>query len=51
MATVKVVCYKYRPLRNNELPLKIRVSKDKKPRYFNLGVSLYTLYWDILTLQ
>lgn len=46
MATVEVVCYKYRPLKNNELPLKIRVSKDKKSRYFNLGVSVKPEDWD-----
>ena len=46
MATVEVVCYKYRPLKNNELPLKIRVSKDKKSRYFNLGVSIKPEHWD-----
>ena len=46
MATVEVVCYKYRPLRNNELPLKIRVCKDKKSRYFNLGVSVKPENWD-----
>ncbi len=46
MATVEVVCYKYRPLKNNELPLKIRVSKNKKSRYFNLGVSVKPENWD-----
>ena len=46
MATVEVVCYKYRPLKNNELPLKIRVCKDKKSRYFNLGVSVKSEHWD-----
>ena len=46
MATVEVVCYKYRPLKNNELPLKIRVCKDKKSRYFNLGVSVKPEHWD-----
>lgn len=46
MATVDVVCYKYRPLKNNELPLKIRVCKDKKSRYFNLGISVKLEHWD-----
>lgn len=46
MATVDVVCYKYRPLKNNELPLKIRVCKDKKSRYFNLGISVKPEHWD-----
>ena len=29
MATVEVVCYKYKPLKNGELPLKIKVCKDR----------------------
>lgn len=29
MITVDVVCYKYRPLKNGELPIKIKVCKDK----------------------
>jgi len=46
MATVEVVYYKYRPLKNNELPLKISVCKDKKSRYFNLGISVKHEDWD-----
>ena len=29
MITVDVVCYKYKPLKNGELPLKIKVCKDR----------------------
>ena len=29
MATVEVVCYKYKPLKNGELPIKIKVCKDR----------------------
>ena len=46
MTTVDVVCYKYTPLRNGELPLKIRVIKDRKARYVNLGVSVKSEHWD-----
>lgn len=46
MTTVEVVCYKYKPLRNGELPLKIRVTKDRKVRYVNLGVSTKPEHWD-----
>ena len=28
MTTVDVICYKYKPLKNGELPLKIKVCKD-----------------------
>ena len=46
MTTVDVICYKYKPLKTGELPLKIRVCKDRKTRYINLGVSTKTEYWD-----
>lgn len=46
MTTVEVVCYKYKPLRNGELPLKIRVTKDRKARYISLGVSTKPEHWD-----
>ncbi len=46
MTTVEVVCYKYKPLRNGELPLKIRVTKDRKVRYISLGVSTKPEHWD-----
>ena len=46
MTTVDVVCYKYKPPKNGELPLKIRICKDRKTRYINLGVSTKAEYWD-----
>ena len=46
MTTIEVVCYKYKPLKNGELPLKIRVTKDRKVRYINLGVSTKPEHWD-----
>lgn len=46
MTTVEVVCYKYKPLKNGELPLKIRVTKDRKVRYISLGVSTKLEHWD-----
>ena len=46
MTTVDVICYKYKPLKTGELPLKIRVCKDRKTRYINLGVSTKTEHWD-----
>ena len=46
MTTVDVVCYKYKPLKNGELPLKIKICKDRKTRYINLGVSTKAEYWD-----
>ena len=46
MTTVDVICYKYKPLKTGELPLKIRVCKDRKTRYINLGVSTKAEHWD-----
>lgn len=46
MTTVNVICYKYKPLKNKELPLKIKVSKDRKTRYINLGISVKQEHWD-----
>lgn len=44
--TIEVVCYKYKPLKNKELPLKIRITKDRKIKYVSLGVSIHPQYWD-----
>lgn len=46
MTTVDVICYKYKPLKTGELPLKIRICKDRKVRYINLGVSTKLEEWD-----
>lgn len=46
MTTVDVICYKYKPLKTGELPIKIKVCKDRKTRYINLGVSTKAEYWD-----
>ena len=46
MTTVDVICYKYKPLKTGELPLKIRICKDRKTRYINLGVSTKAGHWD-----
>lgn len=44
--TVKVICYKSKTLNNNEHPLMIRVTKDRKPKYLSLGVSVHPDFWD-----
>lgn len=46
MITAKAVCNKHKPLKNGELPLKVRVYKDRKSRYINLGVSTQAEDWD-----
>ena len=44
--TVKVICYKSKVLSNNECPLMVRVTKDRKLKYVSLGVSVNPEYWD-----
>ena len=44
--TIEVVCFKYKPLKNNEFPLRIRITKDRKTKYISLGVSVAPQYWD-----
>ena len=44
--TINVVCYKSKVLKNNELPLMLRVCKDGKRKYESLGISLNPKYWD-----
>lgn len=46
--TIDVVCYKYKPLKNNEFPLKLRVTKDRKRKYVNLGISVLSNHWDFI---
>ncbi len=46
MTTVDVICYKYKPLKNGELPIKIRICKDRKTKYISLDVSTRIEDWD-----
>lgn len=45
-ATVNVICYKSKVLKNNESPLMVRVCKDRKRKYISLGISINPAYWD-----
>ena len=45
-ATIDVICYKSKVLKNNENPLMLRVTKDRKRRYLSLGISINPEYWD-----
>ena len=45
-ATVEVVCYKSKPLKNGTFPLMLRVTKDRKRKYVSLGLSLHEKFWD-----
>jgi len=45
-ATINVICYKSKVLKNSESPLMIRVCKDRKSKYLALGVSINPEFWD-----
>lgn len=44
--TIDVICYKSKVLKNNENPLMLRVTKDRKRRYLSVGISINPQYWD-----
>ena len=45
-ATIEVVCYKSKVLANNESPLMLRITKDRKLKYSSIGVSVNPALWD-----
>ena len=45
-ATIDVICYKWKKLKNDEHPLMLRVTKDGKRKYVSLGISVNPLDWD-----
>jgi len=44
--TIDVIRYKYKALKNNEFPLKLRLTKDRKRHYLSLEISIKADYWD-----
>ena len=48
-ATVNIVCYKQKTLKNGEHPLMIRVCKNNKKKYKSLGLSVHSDHWDFKT--
>jgi Site-specific recombinase XerD len=44
--TISVVAYTWKQLKNNELPLYLRITKDRKKKHISLNVSLKPEYWD-----
>ena len=45
-ATVNIVCYRYKTLKNGQHPLMIRVSKNGKKKYKSIGLSVHPNHWD-----
>lgn len=44
--TVTVIAYKWKRLKNNELPVYLRITKGRKKKPFSLNVLLKPEYWD-----
>ena len=47
-ATISVVCYQSKTLKNGEHPLMLRICKDNKKKYQSLGISVNPKYWDFV---
>jgi hypothetical protein len=45
-ASVEVICYKVRPLKNGEYPLMLRITKSRKRKYVSTGLSIDSKFWD-----
>ena len=45
-ATVNVLCYKSKTLKNGEHPLMICLCKDNKRKYISIGTSVHPRFWD-----
>lgn len=45
-ASISVICYKYKTLKNGECALMLRITKERKTNYQSLGVSINPIYWD-----
>ncbi|MGQ0827974.1 MAG: Arm DNA-binding domain-containing protein [Bacteroidota bacterium] len=46
MASVKVILYKSKKLKDGSHPLAIKVTKDRKVKYFFLKKSINSIHWD-----
>jgi len=46
IATIEIVCYKSKTLKDGTHPLMLRISKDSMKKYVSLGVSVNQKYWD-----
>ncbi|MBP3517806.1 MAG: hypothetical protein J6K31_05290 [Parabacteroides sp.] len=48
-ATISIVCYKSKVLKNNEFYLMLRICKDGKRKYESIGIPLDPKYWNFKT--
>ena len=47
-ATISVVCYQSKTLKNGEHPLMLRITKDRKRKFQILGISVNPNHWDFI---
>lgn len=45
-ATISVICFKSKVLKNGESPLMVRICKNGKRKYKSLGISVNPVHWD-----
>ena len=45
-ASVEVICYKVRPLKNGEFPLMLRITQSRKRKYVSIRMSVQERFWD-----
>jgi hypothetical protein len=45
-ATVNIICYRQKTLKNGEHPIMIRVCKGGKKKFKSLGLSVHPDHWD-----
>ncbi len=45
-ASISVICYKYKTLKNGECALMLRIIKNRKSKYQSLGLSIPPQFWD-----
>ena len=45
-ATVNIICYRQKTLKNGQHPLMTRVSKNGKKKYKSIGISVHPDHWD-----
>ncbi len=46
MATIKIVTLEYKMKQNGEVPLALRITKDRKAKFIPLGFSILPKHWD-----
>lgn len=46
MTTFKFILWKYRKKENGEVPIYLRITKNRKPKYVSTGISILSKHWN-----